>query len=68
VKLANAREKAILLENTLYDFKDIIDSKDYSELDKILPILSDNKELLDSLNLKNHINLDSIPDDLKESF
>jgi len=68
VKLANAREKAILLENTLYDFKDIIDSKDYSELDKILPILSDNKDLLDSLNLKNHINLDSIPDDLKESF
>jgi hypothetical protein len=49
----------------LYDFKDIINLKDYQNLNIILPILSDNKEILNNINVNEFLNIDLIPEDLK---
>jgi len=51
IKLATPEEKINLIENTIYDFKETIKSKNYWNIDEILPILFTNKNLLKDLNI-----------------
>lgn len=65
VKLANPVDKNILVENTLYDFRDIISSKDYTSADKVLQILSDNKDLLKNINFNDYFDINILPEEIK---
>jgi len=44
--LAEENNKKILVENTLYDFKDSILKKEYANISAITTILSENKDML----------------------
>ncbi len=70
INLAWESEKINLIENTLYDLKDSIKSKEYWNLDTILPILFNNKDLLDKVdvNFQEYFENIQINDSLKEAF
>ena len=68
IKLANEENKNKLIENTLYDFKDLIYLEEFWNLDFILEILWDNKELLSKFNLKDYIDIEKIPDSIQNSI
>lgn len=65
VKLADDKNKNILIENTLYDFKDIISKKEYSNIGLVTWLLSDNKEFLWNIDFKEYFTWNVIPEDLK---
>lgn len=65
IKLANPVNKNILIENTLYDFRDIINLKDYTNIDNVLQILSENKDLLKDININEYIETKILPDEIK---
>ncbi|MBT3726922.1 hypothetical protein HOG21_04445 [bacterium] len=46
ITLSSNEDKKILVNSTLYDFKDILDSRSYAELEKTIKVLYDNKESL----------------------
>jgi hypothetical protein len=58
----------MLMQNTFYDFNNIIDSKNYDNLDILLPILESNKELLKSLNFNKITDFNSLPEKIKNKF
>lgn len=67
--LAWDENKQRLVENTLYDFNNVIKMKEYENIEDIIFILNKNKELLDKINLNNYIQFPSfIPEDLKNIF
>ncbi len=60
-------EKEILLRSTLLDFEDIIKTKSLDKIGGTLSIITENKELLKNLDVKNIISSeDLIPENLKE--
>ncbi|MDP2090917.1 MAG: FecR domain-containing protein [Candidatus Gracilibacteria bacterium] len=65
LQLSQGENKDILINSTLFDFKEIIDSKNYESLDKLLNILSDNKEVLNKFNLNDYLNKSIIPVDIQ---
>ncbi len=68
IKLSSKENKTILLQNTFYDFKDLIDSKNYWAIDEILPILWDNTDLIESLKLNKTIEFYKLPNNIKDKF
>ena len=68
IELAEPENKNKLIENTLYDFKDIIDSKEFWNLDFLLKILSKNKDVLINFDLNSYLDINSIPDNIKSSI
>lgn len=68
IKLSTWENKTMLLENTFYDFKNIVDLKKYEDIDLLLPTLWDNTDLLRSLNFRNKVNFDGLPEQLKDKF
>lgn len=65
IKLSTWENKAMLLENTFYDFKNIVNLKKYKDMDLLLPILWNNKDLLKSLNFRSKVNFNALPEQLK---
>lgn len=65
VKLADSENKGILVNSTLYDFKDIISKKEYSNIGLVTSMLSDNKELIWNIDFKEYFKSDLIPEELK---
>jgi len=70
ISLAWDDEKVNLIENIIYDFKDSIKSKNYWNLDSILPILNENKEIIDNINVDfwEYFKNIKINDSLNEAF
>lgn len=70
ISLAWDEEKVNLIENTFYDFKESIESKNYSNLDKILPLLNNNINILNKLNIDfwKYFNNIKLNDGLREAF
>lgn len=68
IKLSSDENKQMLMQNTFYDFNNIIDSKNYDNLDILLPILESNKELLKSLNFNKITDFNSLPEKIKNKF
>jgi len=68
IKLADTNNKKILVENTLYDFKDSILKKEYENIESITSILSENKDLLWDIDFKIYFPINVIPEELKEIF
>ncbi len=68
IKLSDNENKDYLLKNIFYDFNDIVKSKNYWAIDKILPILWDNKNSIEKLNLWKNIDFNKLPNDIKEKF
>ena len=60
--------KEILVNSTMYDFKDILDSKNYENLDQLLLILSRNKDSLKNLNLNYYFKDSVIPSVIKNKI
>jgi len=65
LSLANKENKNILINSTLNDFNEVIDSKNYTNIDIILWILSKNINYLNSINLKEYFNDKIVPEDIK---
>ena len=65
---ASPNNKKVLLQSTLYDFKELIRSKNYDMINSILPILERNKDLLKELNIQflDYFNFEILPEDLKK--
>jgi len=68
IKLSSAENKNMLIQNSLYDFKDIVDSKNYDNIDILLKIFWNNKKILESLNFNNIIDFNNIPEFLRNKF
>ena len=68
IKLANNTNKTKLVENTLYDFKEIVDLEEFWNLDYLIKILSDNKELLIDFELEEYLDIESIPESIQNSI
>ncbi len=68
ISLSSNKEKERLLESTLYDFKDIITSKDFSNIDKTMDLMFENKEYLKNIDINRFVDLDNISDKLKDIF
>ncbi len=68
IKLSSDENRDILIKNTFYDFQDIVSSKKYENLDILLPILENNKDLLKSLNFNKIVNFNSLPKEIKNKF
>ncbi len=65
IKLSDWENKTKLIENTLYDLKDTIESKKYWNLNLLLPIFTENKENIWDIDLKKYFKNNIIPEDLK---
>jgi hypothetical protein len=65
LQLSNPENKKILLNSTMYDFKEILDTKKYDNLDKLLEVLSKNKDYLKNVDLNFYFKDSVIPDDIK---
>ena len=68
IKLSSGENKNMLIQNSLYDFKDIVDSKNYDNIDILLKIFWNNKKILESLNFNNIIDFNNIPEFLRNKF
>jgi len=68
IQLSSNENKAMLIQNTFYDFKNVINSKNYEDLDILLPILWENKDLLNSLDFNKIVNFNSLSSDIKNKF
>ncbi len=67
IKLSSEQNKVDLIENSIYDLNNIIKSKKYDYLDKIIPIFYENKDVLNNINL-NNINFDKLPNKIQDKF
>ena len=67
VATATVENKKALIQSTLFDFKELIQSKNFQNLEAILPILQKNSDILKELNIEflDYFNFDIIPEDLK---
>ena len=70
IELAWENDKKSLIENTLYDFKETINSKNYQFIESMIPIFEDNLDTIKWLNINfnDYIDDDMIPEELKEIF
>jgi len=68
IKLSSNENKSMLIQNTFYDFNNVINSKNYKDLDILLPILWENKDLLNSLNFNKVVNLNSLSEDMQNKL
>ncbi len=66
--LSTGEEKNRLVENTLYDLKDVLKSKDNTSINMVMWVLSENKDVLQNIDLKKYVDIDMIPEWLKESM
>lgn len=67
-KLSSEENKDELVQNTLYDFKDVISKKEYSNLGNIMTILSENKGILWDIDFNEYFKWGVIPEELKNSL
>ena len=68
INIASDIQKDVLIESTLADLKDTIDSKDYSSLESILGILNENAEKIKGLDINSYFDKTVIWDDLKNAI
>lgn len=70
IELASEKDKIALIENTLYDFKESIISKNYWNLKSIIPILENNLGLIKwlKINFNDYFSNNVIPEELKSIF
>jgi len=62
----DVEEKEMLLRSSLFDFEELIKSKDLSNISGTLSILTDNKDILQNLDIKSIISIeDLIPENLR---
>ncbi len=68
LQLAPQEEKESLVRSTLYDMDEVLKNKNFDDLQKIFPLLESQKDILTEMNvqLKDYINLDVIPEDLRK--
>jgi hypothetical protein len=55
----------MLVQNTLYDLNNVANLKDYASMDLILPILSENKDILENIDLEKYIKFDILPSNIQ---
>lgn len=67
LQLAPEKEKEPLVRSTLYDMEEVVNNKNFDDLQKIFPLLESQKEVLTNMNieLQDYINLDIVPEDLR---
>lgn len=65
IELADDKNKSLLVTSTLYDFKSLLESKIYNEVDLVLKMLSTNSKILSDIDMKKYFDGVSIPDDIK---
>lgn len=68
LQLAEWENKDILVNSVLYDFKEIINSKKYENIDLLLWILLENKTFLRNIDLNDYFKDFIIPDNIKEKI
>jgi hypothetical protein len=75
IELSDSEDKQNLLITTLYDFKDLVNNKQFGELESVTSILSNNSDILVNLDIKleNYIDPNimenlKIPEELKKEF
>lgn len=66
LQLSDESNKSILVNSTLYDFKEMLDAKRYESTDLLLGILSKNSDKLNDIDLKSYFEKVSIPDEIKK--
>lgn len=65
LQLSTPENKNILINSTLNDFKEMIESKQYENIDLLLTILSDNKDILINFNLNDYLKNSVVPEEIK---
>lgn len=65
IKLADEKDKNILVENTLYDFKDALKKWEYTNLNAIITTLYNNKNIIWEIDFKEYFKWNIIPEELK---
>lgn len=68
LKLADDDNKEKLVNSTLYDFKDILNNRNFESLNNALDILSDNKNFIPEIDFSNFFKNGIIPEDIKEKL
>ncbi|MDD2871924.1 MAG: FecR domain-containing protein [Candidatus Gracilibacteria bacterium] len=68
LQLSDESNKSILVNSTLYDFKEMLDAKRYESTDLLLGILSKNSDKLNDIDLKSYFEKVSIPDEIKQKI
>jgi predicted RND superfamily exporter protein len=68
INIATDIQKDALIESTLTDLKETLESKDYSSLDGILNILNENVEKIKGLDINSYFDKDTIGTDLKNAI
>lgn len=66
IKLADEKDKNILVKNTLYDFKDALNKWEYTNLNTIITMLYNNKNIIWEIDFKEYFKWNIIPEKLKE--
>ena len=68
INLADTKNKDVLLSSLLVDFKDTVNWTDFTNLESLLNILSNNKDSIWNIDISNYLDTNLIPEDLKNEF
>ncbi len=68
IKVADDDNKEWLINSILFDFKDIISTKDYNSLETLLPMLVENKDIIWDINFEDYFNNWILPNEVKSKI
>lgn len=68
IQLADTQDKTSLVESTLYDFKDIINSQEFTHSEAVLEILSQNKQIIQNFDFNNYFDSEILPEEIQQAL